>query len=132
MSTTLASFAGMGLFFLLIFMFGFRLTRSGRPYHRTLFTIHKLSALAAVIFLAVTFQRFDRSEHLGPAQASAMVIASLVMAGLFATGALMSIDSGAGLARLGRAARTGLVTTHRILPYLAVLSTGTGLYLLTR
>lgn len=132
MGITLSTYAGMGLSFLFTFIFGFWVSRSGRPYLRTLFTIHKLIALAAVILLAATVHRFGPPAILGPAQTASWAIAALVVAGLFATGALMSIDASAGQGHFGSAVRTGLVTTHRILPYLAVLSTGAGLYLLTQ
>jgi hypothetical protein len=132
MSATLSKLVGTGLFFLLIFTFGFWLSRLGRPYHVLLFNIHKLIALAAVIFLGVTVNGFHRATPLGPAQIASVVVAVLVIVGLFATGALLSIDATGGLGNASAATRTALITAHRILPYLAVLSTGVGLYLLIR
>jgi hypothetical protein len=130
MNATLSKIAGTGLFFLFIFLFGFWLSRSGRPYSTILFNIHKLIALAAVIFLIVTVYRSSRAASLGPAQIVTVGITALTVIGLFATGALISIDAAGGLGNASQSTRTAIIMIHRVLPYLAVLSTSMTLYLL--
>jgi len=48
-----AKFVTPGVLFILTLVFGFRLSRSGKPYHTQIFNIHKLIALAAVVVTAI-------------------------------------------------------------------------------
>ena len=66
MSTTQLRIACTGLFFLLIFFFGFWLNRSGKPYNLFIFTIHKLIALGAVVFLTMTVYNVHQAAPLSP------------------------------------------------------------------
>jgi hypothetical protein len=44
---------GAVLFFVFIFLSGFRLSRSGKPYSVILLNVHKLISLAIVVFLVI-------------------------------------------------------------------------------
>jgi hypothetical protein len=50
MSTNQLRVVSAGLFFLFIFLSGFWLSRTGKPYSGIILTIHKLIGLAAVPF----------------------------------------------------------------------------------
>ena len=91
----LTRFVVPGIALLLTLVFGFWLRNSGKPYNGILFNIHKLIALAAVILTAVQLYpmlRVSEPQALGILLISA---AGLGVAGLFATGAIMSIRKGA-------------------------------------
>jgi hypothetical protein len=114
---------GAGLFCLFIFLSGFWLTRSGKPYNGALINVHKLLALAAVVLFIVTLFRVNRVDVLGAGEWIAGATSVLLFIGLFVTGALVSIDNPmpAIVRRL-----------HHVIPYLAALSTAVTLYLLSR
>ena len=122
MNTTQLRIAAAGLIFLLIFVFGFILSRGGKPYNTALFTVHKLAALAAVIYLVYTVVKVSQVAPLDPGQIALAALAAVCIIALFATGAVLSI-------RL-EAAPQFMLVLHRVLPYLTVLSTGALLYLL--
>lgn len=69
MSTNQLRVIGAGFFYLFIFVSGFWLSRSGKPYNGIVFNIHKLIALVAVVFLVITMcqinqiARLNRSDH---------------------------------------------------------------------
>lgn len=113
MSASVTRLAWPALFFVGIFGSGFWLTRAGRPYNGALFTIHKLIALAAVVFLAVTIYRLGRPAGLGGGQLAAVIGAGLCFVALIVTGGLLS-----ALKVPPPATRV----VHHILPYLALLT----------
>lgn len=121
MSTTQLRIAGTGLFFLLIFFFGFWLNRSGKPYNLFVFTIHKLIALGAVVFLSTTVYKVHQAAPLSPTQISVIVITALCFAATIITGALLSIDKAMPLI---------VLRLHQITPYMTLLSTSVMLYLI--
>jgi hypothetical protein len=79
------------LLFLGTISFGFWVRARGRPYHPLLFNIHKLIALAGVIFLGLQVRLLILGSGLSEQVELPvfLVAGSLVL--LFATGALMSI-----------------------------------------
>jgi hypothetical protein len=121
MSTTQVRMVSAGLFFLVIFLFGFWLSRSGKPYNQAVFTIHKLIALAAIVFLVTIIYKMHQAAPLGPAQMTAIGITALCFAATILTGGLLSID---------KAMPAIVLRVHQITPYLTVLSTAATLYLL--
>lgn len=121
MSTNLSRIVGAGAFCLVIFLFGFWLSRSGKPYNGILFNVHKLVALAAVILFAVTLYRANQVTTLNAVTLVAGIATGLFFVGLFATGALASLD---------KPVPTLVLRLHHALPYLAALSTAATFYLL--
>ena len=121
MGTTKLSVLGAGLFFLLIFLSGFWLSRSGKPYSVIILTIHKLIGLAAGVFLVMTVYRIHRVAPLSPVEITAIVVTVLFFAGNVATGGLLSTD---------KTMPAVILRLHQITPYLTVLSTAVTLYLL--
>lgn len=113
MSASVARFVWSALFFVGIFGSGFWLSRAGRPYNGALFTIHKLIALAAVVFLAVTIYRLGRTAGLGAWQLPAVIAAGLCFVALIVTGGLLSALE---------VPPPAIRVVHHILPYLALLT----------
>jgi hypothetical protein len=123
MNTNLLRVVGAALFYLVIFVSGFWLTRSGKPYNQIVFNVHKLIALAAVVLFVITLFRINRVTALNAIEVIASVVTGLIVLGLFVTGALLSIDH----------PMPAIVTKlHHIMPYLAALATAATLYLLIR
>jgi hypothetical protein len=114
-------FINAGLFFLFIFLSGFWLSRTGKPYSTLIFTIHKLIGLAMGIFLILTVYRVHQAESLSALQISMTVVTVLFFIATVAAGGMLSIDKPMPLA---------VSFVHKLLPYLTVLSTGGALYLL--
>lgn len=102
-----------GLAFLLTLVFGFWLSRAGRPYNGVLFNLHKLLALGAVVVAAIQFSGLLKDAG-GPAPLVVLlVVASLCVVALFATGALMSLNN---------PNYAFLLSVHRVAPALAVIA----------
>jgi len=121
MSTGQLQLVVAGLFALFIFLSGFGLHRSGKPYNGIVFNIHKLIALAAVVLFVITMYRTNRVAALSPVEFLAGVVTGLLILGLFVTGAQVSID---------KPMPAVVLKLHHITPYLAVLSTAATLFFL--
>lgn len=121
MNTDLLRFVGAGATFLLIFLAGFALTRSGKPYGTLIFTIHKLVSVGAVVWLGITVRRMGQAGALGAVELLAAIVTGLFFLGTMVTGGLLSVDKvmPAIVRRL-----------HHMTPYLTVLSTAATLYVL--
>jgi hypothetical protein len=111
------------VFFLLIFLSGFWLSRSGRPYGVLLLTIHKLLSVATVVFLTVIILRNDRSVGLSSLELIAVVVTGLLFLGTIVTGGLLS---------LVKPMPAFIHHLHQITPFLTLLSTALTWYLLVR
>ena len=121
MSTAQLQVAGAGLFFLFIFLSGIWLSNSGKPLNVIILTIHKLIALAAVVFLVMTTYQINQVAKL-----SATELIASVVTGLFFLGTIIS----GGLLSTGKPMPAAILTMHQIIPFLTVLSTAVTLYLL--
>ncbi len=121
MDTSQSRLIGAGLFFLFIFLSGFWLNRSGKPYSAVIFNIHKLIGLAAGFFLAIAVYQIHQVDPLGAVEIAAIVITGLFFAVIVAAGGLVSAS---------KTIPPTILRLHQILPYLAVLTTATTLYLL--
>jgi hypothetical protein len=113
--------AAIALLLVVVFLLGFRLTRSGRPYNGLILTVHKLAALAVLIILALLVVRAARTAPLD----AVVWIASL--AGLVSF--LVAIISG-GLLSTDKTLPPVVKALHRVSPFLAVLASAATLYLL--
>ena len=121
MSTNQLRVVSAGLFFLFIFLSGFWLSRTGKPYSVIILTIHKLIGLAAGVFLVMTVYRIHQVAPLSPVEITAIVVTVLFFAGDVATGGLLSTD---------KPMPAVILKLHQITPFLTVLSTAVTLYLL--
>ena len=110
-----------GGFFAFIFISGFWVSRSGRPYPTGIFTVHKLIGLALGVFLIRTVMQTHQVSPLTAGQMAAIAITVILFIAAVAAGGLLSAKDG-----LPRA----VTFLHRSMPYLIVLSTGLTLYML--
>lgn len=123
MGTNPLRFVGALVFFLFIFISGFWLSRSGKPYSGIILTIHKLISLAAIVLLGITIYRVNQAARLSAIEPLAAVVTGLFFLGTMITGGLLSTD---------KAMPAIVLRLHQITPYLTVLSTAATLYLLSR
>lgn len=97
------------------------MSRSGKPYHTMIFTIHKLIALGTVIYLAVSVFRLQQSTPLSAIEIAATALTLIFFIALFVTGGLLSAKE---------ALPSIALKVHQIVPALTILSTAATLYLL--
>jgi hypothetical protein len=122
MSTAGSRFVTAGVLFLFIFLSGFWLSRSGKPYNGAASTIHKLIGVGAGLFLAITVYRMNQTATL-----SALALMATVVTGLF----FLSLVVSGGLLMAGERQMPAVVLrVHQIAPYLTVLSTAVSLAVL--
>lgn len=108
-----------GLLFLFIFVTGFWLSQVGRPYNTVLSTIHKLSALGALIFLALAVYQMNQAARVSPIELASIVTSGVLFLGTIVSGGLLSTDL-----RLPAA----VLTVHQAAPFLTLLSTTATMY----
>ena len=112
---------GTGLFFLLIFLSGIWLSRSGKPLNGLILTIHKLIGLAAGVLLIISLVQMNQAAALG-----AMEIVAVVVAGLFFVGTVVF----GGLLSTGKPVPGAILRMHQVTSVLTVVVTaGMLLYL---
>ncbi len=120
----LSNFLTIGIIFLLTLVFGFWLSRIGKPYNGILFNIHKLLALAAVIVAVFEIRKMIQSEGTIPFYnvliALTIALTGVSIIALFATGALMSI---------GKLNYAVSLTIHKAAPILATMTLIAAIYL---
>lgn len=110
-----------GILFLLTLVFGFWLSHVGKPYNGLLFNLHKLIALACVVFLGI---QFSKTLH-APDWQLVVLLATMALCAiaLFASGALMSA---------GKLDYALMLTIHRVAPGVLVLCCALAFNFLTR
>ena len=101
-----------------VFLLGFRLTRTGKPYSGLILTVHKLAALVILALLVV------RAARTAPLDA-VVWIASLSGAVFF----VVAIISG-GLLSTDKTLPRAVKALHRVSPFLALLAAAGTLILL--
>jgi hypothetical protein len=91
--------------FFLTPVFGFWLSKKGKPYNGILFNLHKLSALAFVVLAAIRMYEFANSAQAETFFILMLLTAGLAVTALFISGALMSA---------GKSNPAVLLSLHRI------------------
>jgi hypothetical protein len=129
MNPTQVRIFGIGILFLLIFLTGVWLSHLGKPLGSVPITIHKLIALADFILLMITVYWINKSAPLQPVILTAVIIAVVFFIATIITGGLVSVLATGGFADLTPSVRTAISLSHKVLPYLTLLSTGVTLYL---
>jgi hypothetical protein len=110
----------MGALFILVFLFGFWLYRSGRPINTVVLTIHKLIALGALILIGVTIYQVNQIAALDVATWIVVVITGILFITTIITGGLLSLEQ----------PLTAVSIVHKIGPFLTVAGVVVTLYLL--
>ena len=123
MSTIQLRVVGAGVFYLFIFLSGFWLSHSGKPYSVIILAIHKLISLAAIVLLGTTVYQINRAAKLSAIELLAVVVTGLLFLGTIVSGGLLST---------GKTMPAAILRLHQITPYLTALSTAATLYLLLR
>ena len=118
------------LFFAFVFLLGYILSRTGKPYNALIFNFHKLIGLAMGIFLIVTVYQALHIEPFSPIQILSLAITMGTFIILVAAGGLLSIEASGDLKSISQAAIAVISTIHKVLPYLALLATAGSFYLL--
>jgi hypothetical protein len=107
--------------FLVVFLSGYWLGRSGNPYSFIILTVHKLIGVGILVLLVIAMIRSHRVAALGPAELILGVVSGIFFISLIATGSLLSGDN---------EMPAFVLRLHQIAPYLTVLSTAATLYLI--
>jgi len=121
MSTTQLRIVGIGILFVLIFAFGYLMSRSGKPYNTALITVHKLASLGAIALLILTIVSINHLSPLGAAHVAAIAVTGICFLITLATGGLLSAINDLPQFVSG---------LHQVIPYVTLLSTAGMLYLL--
>jgi hypothetical protein len=108
-----------------MFLSGFWLNRTGKPYGTFIFTIHKLIGIGMGILLFVTVRQAYQTTPLGSMEIAAVVVTVLFFLAIVTTGSLLSIPISKPMPDI-------VPKLNKILPYFTVLSTAVTLYLLNR
>lgn len=121
MNTMVLKITGAGVAFALIFLSGFWLSNSGKPFNTLVLTFHKFMALGILIVLIVTAYRLHQETGLRAVELGATVVTVLVFAATIIDGGLISADiqTPAIIWRL-----------HQFLPFVTLFSTIATLLLL--
>jgi hypothetical protein len=109
------------LFFIFIFLSGFWLKRSGKPYNGLKLNLHKFLSLGAAAYLIVLVIDINRTAGLLPIGIVFLTISALFFLVLIISGGLLSAVKETPLV---------LQFTHRMLPYLTAAATAGLLYFL--
>ena len=112
-----------GIVFILTLLFGFWLSKLGRPYHGMLFNIHKLLALGVVVLTGIQLIKMLKGANSLALLVTLLIVAAACVIALFASGALMS---------LGKLDYALVLAVHRIAPVVLVIVMALAAYLLER
>jgi hypothetical protein len=112
-----------GLLLVIIIATGIWLSSLSRPFNTGAVTIHKLIALAFVVFLSNVIIRLLKETQINSIILLFLIIAGLSIIALFASGALLSID---------RITPKIILTIHSLTPIITVISLITAVYLLLK
>lgn len=119
-----------GVFFAFVYLFGFWLSHSGKPFNSLIFNFHKLVGLAMGIFLILTVYRVHKTTPFSPVEILAITATIVIFMVLVVAGGLLSIQATSNLEITSQSIQTTISVTHKVFPYLAVLTTAGMLYLL--
>ena len=112
-----------GLFFIFIFLSGFWLSRTGKPYNMAIITAHKLVSLAGGVYLARMVYRLHRQNPFSPVQIAAIVVTILFFVVNVTTGSLLSAT---------KPMPEIVSMLNKYFPYLTVITTAGMFFLLAR
>jgi hypothetical protein len=110
-----------GGFLLFVFLSGFWLSRTGKPYPGGRFNLHKFIGLGLGAFLIVMVYHTHQITSLNTTQVAAAAMTTFLFIVNVIAGGLVSIEKPMpGTVKL----------IHKVLPYLCALGVGTTVYLL--
>jgi ABC-type multidrug transport system permease subunit len=121
MDTIQSRIISAGFLFIFIFLSGFGLRRSGKPYNALLFNIHKLIGVGTLFYLFLMVRQVHRLAPLAQNEITAAVVTGLCFVVTIIAGGLVSIE---------RPMPAAVKWTHKLMPYLTLLSSAATLTLL--
>lgn len=83
---------GTAALFVAVFVLGFWLRRSGKPYSGPVMTVHKLVSLAVLILFMLTVYRIHRATPLDTSTLLAAVLTGAFFVAAIISGGFVSID----------------------------------------
>jgi hypothetical protein len=110
-----------GILFALIVASGVWLTKSGRPLNTGIFTVHKLIALATLVFIIIIVRTLAKGIALNPVMIISIVLTFLFFIIMFATGAVLSFE---------KPAPGFVLLLHKIVPALTLAASAATVYLM--
>ena len=112
-----------GLLLLLSIIFGIWLSHAGKPLNQFIFTIHKLLALATVIFAGIVIYNLHKNHDINGISMTLIVLIVLFFLALFITGVFLSFEK----------TLPGIVLfIHKIASVLTVILAIASIYLLVK
>ncbi len=112
-----------GILFALIIIMGFVTKSVGRPLNTAVFTVHKLMALAFIIYTVINFIGLLKNSQANALMWVMMSVSGLLAITLFATGAILSFE---------KPAEKIIHILHNISPILLMISIGLTYYIATK
>jgi len=123
MNTNQLRVIGLGAAFIIMFLSGIWLNRTGKPYGTLIFAIHKLVGVGIAVFLFITIRQMHQATPLSPLELAVVVVAVLFFLATVTTGSLLSVPISKPMPKI-------VTTLNKIFPYVTVLSTTVALYFL--
>lgn len=102
-----------GITFIFILISGIWLSKLGKPYGTILFTIHKLIALAFIIYVFIISKNLFKAMEINPVMWIFMVAAAISVIAIIATGGILSNQE---------EVKNSLVIVHKISSVVLLLS----------
>lgn len=121
MGSNVMKYVLIGGLFLVIFILGYWLGRTDKPYSVLLLTAHKLIAVGVFVFLIVTAVQSGKAVPFNALEWGVLILTAVFFVGAIATGGMVSVE---------RSMPVFVSILHKVVPYLAVLSTAASFYLL--
>ena len=112
---------GVGLLFLFTIVTGIWLSNSGKPLNSLIFNIHKLIALALVIFIVIVIRNLLKNVEINNVMLTLIIVTGLFVLALFVSGALLSF---------GKPVNNIILTIHAVTPIPTAITTAMIIYLL--
>lgn len=81
-----------GLLLLLSIIFGIWLSHVGKPLNQIIFTVHKLLALATVIFVGIVIYNLNKNIEITALSLTLIVFIVIFFLALFTTGVFLSFE----------------------------------------
>ena len=108
--------------FIAVFVLGFVLRRSGKPYSGLVVTVHKLISLAVLILFILTVNRINTATPL-----ASTALAAAALTGVFFVVAIVS----GGLVSTDKPAPAIALTLHRVTPFVTIAGAAAAFLLLS-
>lgn len=100
--------------FILIFVSGFWLNKTGQPFSAGVLTLHKLLSVALIVYLVITVLNINKIAPLSQGELIACIVTGLLFLGAVVSGGVLSAVKNLSVV---------VQTLHMVLSVLTVLST---------